>query len=79
VPDISEQDANEIVAEIESRLSVCDKLEQIVDENLNKAQALKQSILKKAFAGQLVPQDPNDEPAEELLKRIKQTQSVKRK
>ena len=58
----------QIVAEIEFRLSVCDKLEQIIDENLNKSQALEQSILKKAFAGQLVPQDPNDEPAEELLK-----------
>jgi len=53
-------------------------LEQIIDENLNKSQALEQSILKKAFAGQLVPQDPNDEPAEELLKRIKQTESAKR-
>ena len=58
------------VAEIESRLSVCDKLEQLVDENLAKAQALRQSILKKAFAGELVPQDPSDEPAEKLLERI---------
>jgi len=54
-------------------------LEQIIDENLNKSQALRQSILKKAFAGQLVPQDPNDEPAEELLERIRNTQSAKRK
>jgi type I restriction enzyme S subunit len=60
-----------IVAEIESRLSVCDNLIQIVDENIAKSQALRQSILKKAFAGQLVPQDPNDEPAEKLLERIK--------
>jgi type I restriction enzyme S subunit len=60
-----------LVSEIESRLSVCDKLEQIVDETLVKTQALRQSILKKAFTGQLVPQDPNDEPAEKLLERIK--------
>ena len=32
---------------------------------------LRQSILKKAFKGKLVPQEPNDEPASELLKRIK--------
>jgi len=71
VPSVSEDVATSIVREIESRLSVCDKLEQIVDENLAKAQALRQSILKKAFAGALVPQDPNDEPAEKLLERIK--------
>ncbi len=61
----------QIVEAIESRLSVCDKVEQLVDENLAKADALRQSILKKAFEGRLVPQDPNDEPAEKLLERIK--------
>jgi len=66
---IDEQAA--VVVEIESRLSICDKLEQLVDEILSKAQALRQSILKKAFAGELVPQDPHDEPAEKLLERIK--------
>jgi type I restriction enzyme S subunit len=69
LPSLPEQE--DIIAEIESRLSVCDKLELIINENLAKAQALRQSILKKAFAGRLVPQDPNDEPAEKLLERIK--------
>ena len=61
----------EIVATIESRLSVCDKLEALVEENFIKAEALRQSILKKAFAGLLVPQDPSDEPTEKLLERIR--------
>ena len=41
-----------------------------IDAKLQSAQALRQSILKHAFTGKLVPQDPDDEPASELLKRI---------
>jgi type I restriction enzyme S subunit len=79
VPYCSLEEQTVIVNEIESRLSVCDKLESIVDESLVKAEALRQSILKKAFAGQLVPQDPNDESADKLLERIKKTTAPKRK
>jgi type I restriction enzyme S subunit len=56
---------------LDSRFSVLIKLEDEINENLQLAQALRQSILKKAFAGQLVPQDPNDEPAAALLARIR--------
>jgi len=61
----------QIIKEIESRLSVCDKVEKNVEQNLSKIEYLRQSILKKAFEGKLVPQDPNDLPAGELLKQIK--------
>ena len=61
----------QIIKEIESRLSVCDKIEETVEYSLNKIEYLRQSILKKAFEGKLVSQDPNDLPACELLKQIK--------
>lgn len=60
-----------VVSEIESRLSVCDKIEETIESSLQQAEALRLSIIKKAFEGKLVPQDPNDEPAEKLLERIR--------
>jgi type I restriction enzyme S subunit len=66
---IAEQ--NEIVNQLELKLSLVDDCENEISDNLGRAEALRQSILKKAFAGQLVPQDPNDEPAAALLARIR--------
>ena len=60
-----------IVQEIDSRLSVIDQLEQTITTALQQAEALRQAILKKAFSGQLVSQDPADEPAAVLLARIR--------
>ena len=50
----SSEEQHLIVQEIESRLSVADKMEQSIQESLQKAEALRQSILKKAFCGELV-------------------------
>ena len=69
LPALSEQE--KIVELIEGKLSEGDQLEQTLTTSLNQAEALRQSILKNAFSGQLVPQDPDDEPASELLARIK--------
>ena len=86
---LEEQQA--IVSEVESRLSVCDKLENTIEDSLKKAEYLRQSILKKAFAGELTKewreQHPElvsgDNSAEKLLERIKaekeKTQSKKAK
>ncbi|MCX4026801.1 restriction endonuclease subunit S [Endozoicomonas sp. SM1973] len=56
---------------IERAFETIEKTEKDIESQLLKAETLRQSILKKAFSGQLVPQDPNDEPARELLARIK--------
>jgi len=68
LPPLAEQ--QEIVHHVEALFKIADQIE----ERYNKARVyvdkLTQSILAKAFRGELVPQDPNDEPASELLKRI---------
>ncbi len=71
LPSLPEQ--QHIVEEIEKRFAVADELEKAVNEGLEKADKLKQSILKKAFEGKLVAQNPNDEPASVLLNRIKKS------
>ena len=71
VPVCCVAEQREIVRILAENLSNIDALEADIDLNLQKAEALRQSILKKAFAGELVPQDPADEPASELLARIR--------
>jgi type I restriction enzyme S subunit len=80
-PSIEEQ--VRLVAEAETHIAVADSMQRAIDANLKCAERMRQSILRKAFAGQLVPQDPTDEPASVLLERIRadlsqQAQSQKR-
>ena len=88
VPFCVPQEQSQIIQEIETSLSVCDNIESTICESLEKAEALRQSILKKAFEGKLLSLEelqitrnaPDWEPAEKLLERIraeKQTASKK--
>ncbi len=70
LPPAEEQSA--INQEVERRLSIVDEIESELNGSLIRAARLRQGILKRAFEGRLVPQDPTDEPAEKLLERIRQ-------
>jgi len=72
IPLTSLEEQQKIVEEIERRFSIIDSLEKTIDNSLKEAERLRQAILKKAFEGRLVPQDPNDKPAWKLLERIKE-------
>lgn len=86
IPLFSKQEQHQIVQEIESRLSVCDKVEKDIADSLEKAQALRQSILKKAFEGKLLTEeeiaackaDKDYEPASVLLEKIKKEKLKKK-
>ena len=69
IPPLAEQ--NRIVVELEKHISVIDNFEKMVESNLQRTTRLRQAILKWAFEGKMADQDPNDEPASELLERIR--------
>lgn len=80
IPYCSLKEQKQVVLEIETRLSLCDNILENIDEGLEKSEALRQSILKKAFEGKLLNKgeldecrkEPDWEPAEKLLERIKE-------
>lgn len=85
VPLIPIEKQNKVIQEIESRLSVADKLAETIQTNLEKSESLRQSILKKAFEGELLSEQELEacqkeadwEPAEKLLERIKSEKKKK--
>ena len=72
VPLCSVDEMQEGLDKVGELLSCLPPLSKIAQENLNYISSLDQSILFKAFRGELVPQDPNDEPADQLLIKIRE-------
>ena len=70
-PYCSIQEQREIVRILGEMMSIADDAEAKIHAEVERSVVLRQAILKKAFAGHLVPQDPNDEPASILLEKIR--------
>ena len=68
---------NQIVHLLNRSFNLYDELDRQIEPEIRRSHALRQSILKKAFSGQLIPQDPHDEPASILLERIKAEKAVR--
>jgi type I restriction enzyme S subunit len=71
IPMPSPDDQRRIVAQVEERLSAIDALRESVARAKRRSASLRRAILERAFRGELVPQDPADEPASALLQRIR--------
>jgi type I restriction enzyme, S subunit len=69
VPPLAEQ--QEIVRRVEALFAVAGQIEARFKKVQARVDKLTPSLLARAFSGKLVPQDPNDEPAEKLLERIR--------
>ena len=76
LPPLNEQEF--IVAEVERRLSIAARSAISLDDNEKRVIALRQTILQQAFAGELVPPAPDDEPAQVLLERIRAVRAAAR-
>ena len=70
LPICSILEQQEIVNQIKKHFSIIDKLETVVQQSIKESKRLRQSILKQAFEGKLVEQNPNDKSASVLLEKI---------
>lgn len=78
IPVVSLSESAQLMKIVDEKLTLTSKFESELDTEIQRAEALRQSILKKAFSGQLVPQNTNDEPSIELLARIKSEKAVQK-
>ncbi len=68
IPQLEEQ--QEIVSRVEKLFTLADALEAKYKKAIQRVEKIEQSVLAKAFRGELADPDPNDEPAAVLLKRL---------
>nr|WP_247738780.1 restriction endonuclease subunit S [Shimia sp. R9_2] len=78
IPLPSTEEQAELARLLDDEITNLKKLEQLCEAELKRSAALRQSILKDAFSGHLVPQDPDDEPASALLERIQQSKKKRK-
>ncbi|HEY59707.1 MAG TPA: hypothetical protein G4N92_03320 [Anaerolineae bacterium] len=78
IPIAPTEEQKQIINKTDNLLSLADNIDNNINIAIRRSDLTRQSILKKAFRGKLVPHDPSDEPASELLKRIqKEREKVK--
>lgn len=71
VPVVSLIEQERVVSELGRQRSMADALDRACEANIRRAERLRQAILKRAFEGRLVPQDPDDEPSSEILAQLR--------
>lgn len=75
LPPAQEQKA--IINQLNPLLLIAEQMEESVEINVKRGDRLRQAILRKAFSGELVPQDPRDEPASVLLEKINKGRQIR--
>lgn len=76
MPVTSAEEQTEIVRRVETLFAFADRLEARLQSAQTAAERLTPALLAKAFRGELVPQDPSDEPAAELLRRLREARAA---
>ena len=76
VPVATIEEKKQVIQTIEAKIPLIQNTAQIVNSTLQTLETMRMSVLKQAFQGKLVPQDPNDEPAQILLEKIKSTKEA---